>query len=413
MQTFLQSAWLTTVELAPWLLLGAFVAGVLHVLLPRDFVRRQLTGRWSVPKAVALGVPLPLCSCGVIPVAISLREQRASRGATVGFLISTPQTGVDSILVSAAMLGWPFAIFKVLAALVTGIVGGLITDAMEPKSNELPTIRPGVAGHAGRRTLRQAVRDLVDHALEIMHSIWGWLVVGVLLSAAISTLVPQTALTGLAAYGGLAAMSFALAVSLPLYVCATASVPIAAALVAGGLPTGAALVFLMAGPATNVATIGSIRKTIGGRALVVYLATIIVGSMVAGLLFDQVLAPAAGDSHVHEHPVTWWGVASAVVLMALVGWFAVSDLGRLLRLSQAPTARDNEVAITLPVTGMTCQGCVGTVESALNRDPAIREVAGHPRSSASGGGGRRVDGAGNGDRGASRVRGEATASGER
>jgi uncharacterized protein len=368
MQTFLQSAWLTTVELAPWLLLGALVAGVLHVLVPRDFVRRQLTGRWSVVKAVALGVPLPLCSCGVIPVAISLREQRASRGATVGFLISTPQTGVDSILVSAAMLGWPFAVFKVLAALVTGVVGGWITNAVEPPSAVLPTTTNPQTSHVARHTWR----DLVDHALEILHSIWGWLVVGVLLSAAISTMVSESALHGLAGYGGLAAMAVALAVSLPLYVCATASVPIAAALVAGGLPTGAALVLLMAGPATNAATIGAIKKTIGGRALLVYVATIVVGSMAAGMLFDYVLAPPGAGEHVHHHPATWWGIASAVVLLALVGWFAVHDVARRLRSSEVAEVEVGEASLSVPISGMTCQGCASTVESALRRYPAIR-----------------------------------------
>ncbi|WP_425396675.1 permease [Aeoliella sp.] len=370
MQTFLQSVWHTTLELAPWLLLGALVAGLLHVLLPRDFVRRQLRGRGSVAKAVALGVPLPLCSCGVIPVAISLREQQASRGATVGFLISTPQTGVDSILVSAAMLGWPFALFKVVAALVTGLVGGIVTNAVEPKTSELPTVGPTSAANAPRRSWR----ELFEHTLEILHSIWGWLVIGVLLSAAITTLVPESMLTGLAAYGVLAAMAAALAVSLPLYVCATASVPIAAALVAGGLPPGAALVFLMAGPATNAATIGAVRKTIGGRALVVYLLTIILGSMAAGMFFDQVLSSQSVHDHQHEHPVTWWGVASAVLLLVLIAWFAVSDLMRKFASSAPLSASDQQLATTVPITGMTCQGCVSRVESNLRRDPEVRSA---------------------------------------
>ncbi len=369
MQTFLQSAWLTTVELAPWLLFGALVAGLMHVLLPKNFVRRQLSGRWSVVKAVSLGVPLPLCSCGVIPVAVGLREENASRGATVGFLISTPQTGVDSIMVSAGMLGWPFAIFKVVAALVTGIVGGWITDAVMDEDEALPTIHDSTSGDDGRR---RSWRELIDHTLEILHSIWGWLVVGVLLSAAIDAAVPDSMLTGLAAYGGLAAMSVALAISLPLYVCATASVPIAAALVAGGLPTGAALVFLMAGPATNAATIGAVRKTIGSRALVVYLATIVVGSMGAGLLFDQVLAPATGHVHVHEHPTTWWGVASAVVLIALILWFAVNDLSRRLGSEGEVEPLVGETSLTVPITGMKCHTCVNTIEEALDRDPAVR-----------------------------------------
>ncbi|MGI9458290.1 MAG: permease [Aeoliella sp.] len=327
MPQYFLNAWHTTLELAPWLLLGALVAGLLHVLLPANFVERQLTGRWSVLKAVALGVPLPLCSCGVIPMAVGLHRQRASRGATVGFLISTPQTGVDSILVSAAMLGWPFALFKVIAALATGVVGGGITNLLDGDNAALPVV---ASSHDTDNSCR-SLSAMARHTLEILHSIWGWLVIGVVVSALISTYVPDTAFVSLAAYGGLAAMGVALGISLPLYVCATASVPIAAALVASGLPTGAALVFLMAGPATNLATIGAVHRTLGSRSLVVYLTTIIAGSVLAGLLFDTLIPPASGNVDPPQHDSKGWQIASALVLIALVLWFAASDLWRKFR----------------------------------------------------------------------------------
>ncbi|WP_442483969.1 permease [Aeoliella sp. SH292] len=372
MQLFFETAWNTTVELAPWLLLGALVAGLLHVLLPRDFVQRHLSGRGSVAKAVAIGVPLPLCSCSVIPLAISLREERASRGATVGFLISTPQTGVDSVLVSAGMLGWPFALFKVAAALVTGLVGGWVTEAWEPKSNESGIEQLPLANDRTRRSWR----ELPEHSLEILHSVWRWLVVGILLSAAITTLVPGSVWTSVAGYGTLVAMLLVLAVSVPMYVCATASVPIAAALVASGLPAGAAMVFLMAGPAVNIATIGAVRKTLGNRAMVVYLATIIVGSMAAGLLFSDLLQLSAhaghAHDHTHHHPITWWSIASAVTMLLLFAWFAVTDLQRLVRRNQVGEAHAGEQTLTIPVAGMNCQGCVSKAESALARTPSIR-----------------------------------------
>jgi len=369
MLPFLHNAWLTTIELAPWLLVGAVAAGVLHVLLPANFVQRQLTGRWSVLKSVLLGVPLPLCSCGVIPVAVGLRQQQASRGATVGFLIATPQTGVDSMLVSAAMLGWPFAIFKVFAALVTGVIGGWITDTVEDDTiNIAPLTEPHAAVNGSRRSLRA----LIEHAVEILRSIWGWLAIGIFISAAISTFLPNSALEGLAAYGGIAAMAAALAVSLPLYVCATASVPIAASLVAGGLPLGAALVFLMAGPATNMATIGAVHRTLGTRSLIVYLTTIIVGSILAGLFFDSVIATGDIASHLHEHSPAWWGVASALILVALVVWFAWGDASRWLRSQQTIAAADDETEVTLAVEGMTCDNCARHVEQALVNDDRIR-----------------------------------------
>ena len=118
----LLSCWNTLCQLAPWLLLGMLLSGALHVFLPDGFVQRKFQGLGGILKAVVLGVPLPLCSCGVIPAGIGLKNQGASDGAAVGFLISTPQTGVDSVLVSASFFGWPFALFKVAAALITGFV---------------------------------------------------------------------------------------------------------------------------------------------------------------------------------------------------------------------------------------------------------------------------------------------------
>ena len=396
MLPFLWIVWNTTLELAPWLLLGAFVAGLLHVLLPANFIQRQLTGRWSVLKAVALGVPLPLCSCGVIPMAVGMHRQRASRGATVGFLISTPQTGVDSVLVSAAMLGWPFALFKVVAALVTGLVGGGIANLVAAKEAASPKpaspdaalpIMPSdsttsssasaISSSASAIDTRdRSLRGVVEHALEILRSIWGWLVIGVVISALISTLLgDQLGAGSLAAYGTLAAMGVALAISLPLYVCATSSVPIAAALVGSGLPPGAALVFLMAGPATNVATLGAVHRTLGGRILAVYLTTIIAGSMLGGWLFDSLLATPAGGgpAHVHHEP-SWWNIASGALLIALIVWFAAGDLWRRYRKAVPVVAQPGASTVRVAIEGMTCGNCVAKVEKKLSGDPAIHSA---------------------------------------
>jgi hypothetical protein len=325
----LGATWDVVLELAPWLLLGAVIAGVLHVALPDDFVRRHLRGRGAVLKAVLLGVPLPLCSCGVIPAGLGLKKDGASNGAVVGFLISTPQTGVDSILVSAAFLGWPFAIFKVAAAAVTGWVGGALTDVVDGATLEPPPAqhhccskpRPGLKPETRDRSARAAVL----HAVDLLRSIWGWLIVGVLASAVISTFVPPAVIGSAAQYGLAATLGLALAIALPIYVCATASVPIAAALVAGGLPAGAALVFLMAGPATNVATVGAVGRTLGRRTLAVYLGTIIVGSVGLAYAFDSILPTSSQVEHQHGGP-SWVAIASAVVLLALFAKFAIEKL---------------------------------------------------------------------------------------
>ncbi|TWT86144.1 putative permease [Pseudobythopirellula maris] len=375
MNDFLTSLWTILLELAPWLLLGAAVAGLLHRLLPAGLLGRQLSGRGGVLKAVAFGVPLPLCSCGVIPVGLGLKRQGASDGAAVGFLISTPQTGVDSILVSASMLGWPFALFKVAAAAITGVLGGWIADSAANDPLAPTAEQDDGHSHAQPRTWRGAF----DVAVDLVRSIWRWLVIGVLASAAITALLPDGALAGMADFGGpivgpLAAMAAALVVSLPLYVCATASVPIAAALVAGGLPTGAALVFLMAGPATNVATIGAIYRTLGARSLGVYLTTIVAGSVLAGLGYELLIGPLVSDLaalHTHDHGAPWWAVASSVLLLAMIAWFAIEDLSRLLRSKQAPAASGAAATQTLVVEGMTCQNCVRHAERALSDDPEV------------------------------------------
>lgn len=363
---FLEAMWSVTLELAPWLLLGAAVAAVMHVLLPPGFVHRNLRGRSGVIKAVLLGVPLPLCSCGVIPAGLGLKRDGASNGASIGFLTATPQTGVDSMLVSASFLGWPFAVFKVASALVLGLVAGTVTDAVDPGDD-------GAAPPSSDETPRPTWRQGVDHGLELIQTIWRWLVFGVVVSAAISTFVPESAFAALSGHGGLIAMGATLLIALPLYVCATASVPIAAALVAGGFPPGAALVFLMAGPATNLATIGAVRRAFGGRALAVYLATIGVGSFVLGWAFDFVVAStpmAAHAGHAGHHAASIPTVAAAVVLLAMMAWFAVSELRSFVASRRKPVAESIEVG----VTGMTCNGCVRRLEAKLRDLPEVGAV---------------------------------------
>ena len=384
MASYVQATWEVLIELAPWLLFGTLLAALLHVLLPKNLVRRQLSGYVGTLKAVVLGVPLPLCSCGVIPAGIGLRRTGASSGSAMGFLISTPQTGVDSILVSASFLGWPFALFKVAAAAVTGIAGGWWVESMK---DEVPVDEAhdhdddgeDHAGH-GHRAVRK-ISEMAAHGNELLQSIWRWLAVGVLISAGIEVLLPQQAWLDLAALGTLGAATAALVVSLPLYVCATASVPIAAALVGNGLPLGAALVFLMAGPATNVATVGAVYRAFGRKATAAYLATVIFGSIAFALLFEWLIGGATlGGRGTHQHGDGWWAVASAVLLVALFAWFGVQEFGRWRRNARADRWAAEQVAagepdgraVEIAVTGMTCGHCVETVESALLASPGVQ-----------------------------------------
>jgi uncharacterized protein len=362
----LAESWQVMLELSPWLLLGAVIAGLLHVLLPAGFVQRQLRGTWAVPKAVLLGVPLPLCSCGVIPAGIGLKRDGATSGAAVGFLIATPQTGVDSILVAASFLGWPFALWKVASAAATGLVGGWLTDRVggEGAAASAHAVAATATASAPAAAAPRDARAMVDHSVDMVREIWRWLLFGVVASAAIGVFLPEQSLANIAGMGLLASVVAVLAVSVPLYVCATASVPIAAALVAGGMPSGLALVFLMAGPATNVATIGAIRKTFGTRALVVYLTTIVAGSLAFGLGFDFVLD--AGGMPVHEHATeaTPWAIGATIALLGMMVWFAGEDVRAWLqrRRAQAPS---KAATTELTITGLSCGGCVRKAEGAL------------------------------------------------
>lgn len=395
---YLQSVWSVTLELAPWLLFGLLLAGLLHVLVPPDLVRRHLgkPGWLSTFKAVALGVPLPLCSCGVIPAAIGLKKDGASDGAATGFLISTPQTGLDSISVAAAFLGWPFALYKVASALVTGMLGGVLVDLTAPKNVAAPALpaTPATLDCAPPVGLAAKGGAIVRYAIDdLLYMIWKWLLVGVLISAAITVLIPPNALQHTVFASPLVAMLATLAIALPLYVCATSSVPIAAALVQAGLPPGAALVFLMAGPASNVATIGAVYRTFGARVLAIYLAVVGGGSMVLGYAFGFILDVAKISTtltprHHHGMDAAWnvstlvaW--AAALVLAGLLLRFAARDAAAWWRQRQAPDAlpagaapaANAEQVLTLGVGGMTCNGCANHARQALSAVPGVRSVA--------------------------------------
>ncbi|MBK1649344.1 SO_0444 family Cu/Zn efflux transporter [Rhabdochromatium marinum] len=382
MLSFVQSLWQVLLELSPSLLLGLLIAGLMHAYLPTGFVQRGLSGNdWhSVLRASLIGVPLPLCSCGVIPTALGLRRDGASPGATTSFLISTPQTGVDSILVSAAFLGWPFAIFKLIAAFVTGITGGLLTNRFAPApvttadavtnaaKPEISAVSKHERGLLG--ALRYAIFDLLG-------AIDRWLIFGILAAALVTTLTPEDFFASQAWSSGWRGLLVVLAISLPLYVCTTASVPIAASLIAAGLPAGSALVFLMAGPATNIATIGAVYRTLGRRVTMLYLATVIGASLAFGLLFEQLLSINLGSAHQHAEHSGWLNVAATLLLLGLLGLLEYRRQRQRHQRSQAAERAampEGTSQLVLQVGGMTCGHCVASVKQALEALDQVEEA---------------------------------------
>jgi uncharacterized membrane protein YraQ (UPF0718 family) len=243
----------------------------------------------SVIKSALLGVPLPLCSCGVVPTASYLKKYGASKPAVMSFLIATPQTGVDSLAATWGMLGPLFAIFRAFTALITGIAGGILSftfdrsDSKKPDEKELTADHDSPEGGKFRQFLDFAYRESVDDIAVNF-------VIGLALAALISLLIPDNFFEGTLLGGGFLSMLLMVVIGIPMYVCSTSSIPIAVALIAKGFSPGAAYVFLVAGPATNAATLAILSRVLGKKQTVFYVGTIIAGSLVFGLLMNGVTA---------------------------------------------------------------------------------------------------------------------------
>ncbi len=291
-KVFFHDFWQTLVEMSPYLLFGFFVAGVLSVLISQHTVERHLgkTGLMPLVKATVFGVPLPLCSCGVIPVSMSLHRHGASKGSTIAFLLSTPQTGVDGILVTLGLLGPVFAIFRPLAALVTGLLGGTLVNLFGKSS---PGVGPKAKCSEACCTESQGKISAAFRYgfISLPRDIGKALLVGIAVAAVISVIVPDGYFADKLGVGILP-MFLMMLLGIPVYVCATASVPVAAALMIKGVSPGAALVFLMTGPATNAASFFTIWKTLGSRTALLYILTVGGCALFSGIILDSIFASA-------------------------------------------------------------------------------------------------------------------------
>lgn len=374
-----QAVWGMTEAMAPYLLFGFLVAGVLSVSVPPDLVERHLGGRgWRSTLVAALcGVPLPLCSCGVLPVAVSLRRRGASKGAATAFLVSTPQTGVDSVMVTLAMMGPVLAVFRPFAALVSGVLGGVLVDrfagddgsAREGRGAEraLGDAASPAGSPAWRRALRYGFHDLPA-------SIGADIVKGIVLAGLVALLVPADFFAELPLHP-VVQIFVMMAAGIPVYVCATASVPFAAALVAKGLSPGAAVAFLIAGPATNAASLRVLWGALGRRATMLYVGTVAVSAAVSGLAFQAIVRTFGGSMAPggHEMLPGWLGTVSAVVLLAVLllpRW----PFGHRSAACASCRGEADEAAWTVSVSGMSCEHCAGTVRRAVLACRGVQDV---------------------------------------
>ena len=371
-EKFFAEIWMILYEMGFPLLLGVTIAGLIHVLMPSGFILKNLgrPGFGSTLKSALIGVPMPLCSCGVIPTAVGLKRDGASNGAATSFLISTPQTGVDSILVNATFLGWPFALFKVIVAFVTGVIGGSLVDILDKgktKKESEAVLSPLSSGYKSK------IKEAVDFGVfELLGMIYGWIILGVVVAAIIAIVIPPGYLSQISWINGIGGYFLMLLIGLPLYVCATGSVPIAASLIAAGMAPGTALVFLMAGPATNVATIGAIFRTLGGKVMAIYLATVAVFSILFGWLFDFIIVPGKAGTIFHHHTTNWFYTTCAIVLIALLAFLSAYNIRRKYFVKDQITSRED--MIEFKIKGMTCHHCVANVTKAIEGVPGVTNV---------------------------------------
>jgi uncharacterized membrane protein YraQ (UPF0718 family)/copper chaperone CopZ len=385
-----EETWAVMGEMAPYLIFGFLAAGILSVLIRAETVERHLgeNSFLSVFKAALFGVPLPLCSCGVIPVTASLKNSGASRGASTAFLLSTPQTGVDSILVTYGLLGPVFAVFRPAAALVSGVIGGLLVNAFDPEDPG-PDGHAEPAGGASGREIPSSFPGKVKAALRyafysLPRSLGKPLLAGLFVAGLLTALVPDHFFSGFLGEGFLPMLAM-MAVGIPVYVCSTASVPIAAALMAKGVSPGAALVFLMTGPATNAAALAMVWKVMGKRTTVLFLVVTALSALVSGLVLDYIwsqgtLLGMPANTEVHEMMSSSVKTLSAIVLIAMLSFAFFGACGKPKDSSPEPTTEVvggpiELTTINLSIGGMTCEHCQNTVTRALEECPGVRSAA--------------------------------------
>ena len=376
-QNLFLDIWALLCEMAPYLLLGFLLTGLMHAFIPRQVYANYLSkpNFRSVLLAALFGVPLPLCSCGVLPTAMGLRREGGSKGATVSFLIATPQTGVDSIFATYSLMGLPFAIIRPIVAFLTAILGGEMVNVFEDK-DEIIVVRKTIEKEQPKSFFEKLKESLSYGFVEMMADIGKWLVVGLVVAGMITTLVPNQWFE-VFKDNSLLSILLVLCISVPMYVCATGSIPIAVALMMKGLTPGAALVLLMAGPACNVASLLVINKVIGRRTLLLYLASIVGGAVLFALGIDYLLPREWFVSELvmqgdccHEG-IGLFNIISAVILILLL----INALF-LHRHHHHEEEFTTEVEATcFIVEGMNCSHCAANVEKAIRSVEGVENVS--------------------------------------
>ncbi len=373
LQSFFTSLLNVVCEMAPYLLLGFLIAGVLHVFVPQKFYANYLSrnNKLSVLWAALLGVPLPLCSCGVIPTAIGLKNEKASKGAIASFLIATPQTGIDSILATFSLMGLGFAIIRPVAALITGVCGGLLVNRLVRDDEFCSVDEKSQTSNLKSQTklwrvLKYAYYDMIrDIGLRLL--------IGLVVAALIQVAVPDEFFLSFGSQP-LVQMLVILAIAVPMYICSTGSIPVAAALMMKGLSPGAALVMLMAGPAGNLASILVVHKAMGRRFTWIYLMTIVVFAVLFGLLLNATGLDFSVASHdaccmTSAIPSPFKLICATVLTLLII--FAL--MMKLFSKFTTKKPLDPDVVV-YRVEDMHCSHCEAAVVRAVEELPGVEKA---------------------------------------
>jgi uncharacterized membrane protein YraQ (UPF0718 family)/copper chaperone CopZ len=377
LQKFIVETYKLFIDISPYLLLGFFFAGLLHTLLGEKYIRKHFarSGLWSTIKAAIFGVPLPVCSCGVIPLAESLRKDGASKSATMAFLVSTPSSGIDSILATYALMGPMLAVFRPIASFLSGILVGVITHLKGDEKN-LPD---PIIDDKNSRKANKSIKEVFQYGFKVIPSeISKWLLIGVVIGGAIAALVPAD--FGVKFLLGSTILNYViiLLISIPLYVCATGSIPIAAALITKGVLPGAALALLIAGPATNSVTISFVFKKMGKKVAFFYVISIVIVAVLSGLLFDAIAGSAASSSSyvpagMGPHLPESFKIACGVIMSLILLNSKYDFTGKWFNRRGKMTENKNIHTITVP--DMTCQHCKMKITQTLEKMPEVQLVS--------------------------------------
>lgn len=363
--------------MSPYILLGFLIAGLLHVFVNPSTMSRHLAGSGIKPvvKAALFGIPLPLCSCGVLPTAVSLRRRGASKGASTSFLIATPQTGVDSIAATYSLLGLPFAVIRPVAALAGAVAGGLAVGKWGEDDSSIPQNEERGEGVGSQMSFWGEIVEALRYGfVDMVASVGKWLVIGLIIAALITVFVPDTFFLGLKRYPLLAMLAMVV-VAVPMYICATGSIPVALSLMLKGLSPGTAFVLLMAGPAANFASLMVLGRTYGKKATIIYVASVIVIAIAFGLIIDLLLPAAWFDVssyHLGHHGHSEFSMFAVVCSAVLVGLLINAAIQN--RHHSHNHNITDKMEREYKIEGMACPHCKAAVEKALKAVPGVESV---------------------------------------